>query len=67
MNEKFGKETAEKCLDNYYNSLNKETKEYFRKAYENEKNDIVNEFSVVDKYIDVGKIKEAIKLGIELN
>jgi hypothetical protein len=67
MNEKFGKETAEKCLNNYYKSLNKETKEYFKKAYENEKNDIVNEFSVVEKYIDVGKIKEAIKLGIELN
>jgi hypothetical protein len=44
-----------------------ETKEYFKKAYKNEKNEIVNEFSVVEKYIDVGKIKEAIKLGIELN
>lgn len=35
--QKFGKENAEICLNNYYKSLNDESKKYFKQAYDSTK------------------------------
>ena len=67
MNDKFGKETAEKCLNNYCKSLNKESEKYFRMAFSNEEAGRPNDFSLVKENVDNSIIIDALKFGLKLN
>jgi hypothetical protein len=66
INEKFGKAISEKCFNSYYYSLNEETKIYFKKAFSNEMTGKVNDFSVVERNINVSIIKDAVKLELKI-
>jgi hypothetical protein len=63
--EKFGRENAEKCLNNYYQSLNEESKNNFAKAYQCEMTDTVWSLDY-QHYPDVEKVKYAVKQGLKL-
>ncbi|MDO4728572.1 MAG: hypothetical protein Q4B43_06160 [Bacteroidota bacterium] len=61
--EKFGKETAEICLKNYFQSLNTISRENFAKAYAREKENAPwnLEYAVLP---DVGMVKFAVEKGL---
>ena len=66
--EKFGKQQAEKCLNNYYQSLNDESKTFFLQAYQAERISTTQPWNCDYPYMpDVEIVKYAIKQGLTLN
>lgn len=66
--EKFGQHPAEKCLNNYYQSLNDESKRYFSQAYQAEKISTTQPWDCDDQHRpDVEIVKYAVKQGLTLN
>jgi len=70
--ETFGREYAEQCLNNYYQSLNEEAKQHFLRACECEELDITEQRMHpwgmdYPNYPDVGIVKYATRQGLKLN
>jgi hypothetical protein len=70
INEYYGKEAAENCLNNYFNSLTSEAKKNFRKVYECEQKDILFDiklpFELDENYFNYSIIRDSVKLKLLL-